>query len=64
MLLVILLVLFILIMAIWGLILGGAISGNDRWLAFIAVLILGTVVFLVGGGVIEVTHEKPAGVVR
>ena len=54
MILIILLVLFVIAMALWAAILGGAVSGNPNWLAFVAVLILGIVVFLVGGGVIEV----------
>lgn len=54
MLLIILLVLFVIAMALWGAILGGAVSGNQNVVAFVAVLILGIVVFLVGGGVIEI----------
>lgn len=50
---IILLVLFTLVMGVWGLALLGAISANERasaWLAFFACLILGVVVFLVGSG--------------
>ena len=41
-------------MLLWGLSKTGAVAVNSDWLAFIAVLILGLVVFLVGGGVIVV----------
>ena len=51
MLLIILLVLFVLAMALWCAINAKAIVGNPMWFAFLAVLILGIVVFLVGAGV-------------
>lgn len=57
MLLVVLLVCFVVIMLVWLLAKIGAIQANDGWLAFIAVAILGVVVFLYGSGVIVV--ERP-----
>lgn len=52
MLLIILLVIFVVVMLVWALINAGSISGNGNWLAFIAVLVLGIVVFLVGSGAV------------
>lgn len=52
MLMIILLVLFVLSMALWAAINAGAVAGNAMWFAFLAVLILGAVVFLTGTGVI------------
>lgn len=52
MLLVVLLVIFVVVMLVWALINAGSISGNGNWLAFIAVLVLGVVVFLTGTGVV------------
>jgi len=49
---IVLLVLFVIAMALWAAINAGAISGNPMWFAFLAVLILGVVVFLTGTGVI------------
>ncbi len=57
MLLIILLVIFVVVMLLWVLSLLGAVTtppAASPWLAFIAVLVLGTVVFLYGSGVIEV----------
>ncbi len=54
MLLIILLVCFVVVMLVWMLAKTGAIAANDGWLAFIAVLILGIVVFLYGSGVIVI----------
>ncbi len=55
--LLVLFVIFIIVMVMWGLIKAGSIAGNPDWLAFIAVLILGIVVFLLGTGVIVI--ERP-----
>lgn len=54
MLLIILLVIFVVVLLLWGLSLHGAVNANSNYFAFIAVLILGIVVFLVGSGVIVV----------
>jgi predicted membrane channel-forming protein YqfA (hemolysin III family) len=54
MLLIVLLVVFVVVMLIWLLAKTGAIAANSDWLAFIAVLVLGVVVFLVGTGVVVV----------
>jgi hypothetical protein len=51
-LLIILLVIFVVVMLLWLMAKTGAIAANTDWMAFIAVLILGVVVFLVGTGVI------------
>lgn len=54
MLLIILLVLFTVVMAVWFLALVGAFPASDRasgWLAFAACLLLGLVVFLAKTGV-------------
>lgn len=58
MLLIILLVIFVVVMLIWGLALAGSIP-NERagLLAFVAVLVLGIVVFLYGAGVIMVERR-------
>ena len=50
----VLLVIFIVVMLLWGLSKSGAVAVNGDWMAFIAVLILGVVVFLYAGGVIVV----------
>lgn len=52
MLLTILLVCFVVVLLLWGLANTGAVQANTGWIAFIAVLILGLVVFLVGGGIV------------
>ena len=52
MLLIILLVIFVVVMLVWLMARTGAIAANTDWMAFIAVLVLGVVVFLVGSGVI------------
>ena len=54
MLLIVLLVVFVVVMLVWFLAKTGAIAANTDWLAFVAVLVLGVVVFLVGSGVIVV----------
>lgn len=57
MLLIILLVCFVVVMLLWFLSMVGAtnvVPAASPWLAFIACLILGVVVFLVGSGVIVV----------
>ena len=51
-LLIILLVVFVVVMLVWLLAKTGALAANTYWLAFIAVLVLGVVVFLVGSGVV------------
>ena len=54
MLLIILLVIFVVVMLLWFLALVGVVPAGPRdysgWLAFIACLVLGVVVFLVGSG--------------
>ena len=50
----VLLVCFVVVMLVWLLAKMGAIAANSDWLAFIAVAILGAVVFLVSGGVVVV----------
>ena len=57
MLLIVLLVVFVVVMLVWFLAGSKSITANADWLAFIAVLVLGVVVFLVGSGVIVV--ERP-----
>lgn len=52
--LVALFVVFVVVMLLWGLARSGAITANTDWLAFVAVLVLGAVVFLVGAGVVVV----------
>lgn len=52
MLLIVLLVLFVIAMALWAAVNAGALQGNAMWFAFLAVLILGIVVFLTGTGVV------------
>lgn len=52
------LMIFIIVMVIWGLILWGAVTaGNVNKLAFLAVLLLGIIVFLFGSGTI--TFDRP-----
>lgn len=62
--LIVLLVCFVVIMLVWGLGLGGAIDlkANQGWLAFLAVLILGIVIFLLGTGVIVIEHTSTSTV--
>lgn len=55
---IVLLVCFIVVMLLWALSKSGAVAVNSDWMAFIACLILGIVVFLYAGGVIVV--ERPA----
>jgi len=60
MLLIVCVVCFIMTMFLWLLTLLGAVPGAPNyspWLAFFACLILGTVVFLIGGGIITVPTE-------
>jgi len=56
MLLIILLVIFVVVLLLWFLLLVGVVPNappqGSPWLAFIAVLVLGIVVFLTGSGVI------------
>lgn len=59
MLLIVLLVVFVVVMLIWFLSLVGTLpgtttAGRGDWLAWIAVAVLGVVVFLVGAGVLVV----------
>ena len=56
MLMIVLLVVFVVVMIIWLLAKTQAITANSDWLAFIAVAVLGVVVFLVGTGTIPVEH--------
>jgi hypothetical protein len=50
--LLVLLIIFVVVMAVWALILTRSIQGNPSWLAFTAVLILGLVLFLYSFGVL------------
>jgi len=52
----VLMVIFIVVMLLWGLAKTGSVTANTDWLAFIAVLILGICIFLVGTGVIVIEH--------
>ncbi len=48
--LIVLLIIFVIVMVLWLLALTGSISANTSVMGFIACLILGAVVFLVGSG--------------
>jgi len=45
-------------MLVWFLAKTGALTANTDWLAFVAVLVLGVVVFLVGAGVVVVERVR------
>lgn len=49
---IVLLVLFVIAMALWVAINAKAVQGNPMWFAFLAVLILGIMVFLSSSGVV------------
>ena len=52
---IVLLVIFIVVMLLWGFSNAGAIANPaSSWIPFVAVLVLGLVVFLVGGGIVHV----------
>ncbi len=61
-LMIVILVIFVVLMLVWALMNAKSILGDPKWLAWGACLILGTIVFLLGSGVLVIErYERTDG---